>query len=322
MTDKDLNKDITTVEVDAAETPVEKVADASVVETVDGNADTATNKANRKRLIAIIAAVCVVVLVAAGLGGWMAWKRHELNVALTECDSAAATVKTVKAEYTKLVDGDAKTASEITVEQVKDGKTVETLAAAVKASAPETVTCPVKDKKAVQTATGKLNAQADWYKTHQAALSKAVKNVNSSKLDKTIDTATALLNDSDGKVQDNAVRDELGKAIEAKDEQAIAEATQKVNDSIAAKTKADEEAAAKAKAEAEAAAQAAAAAAQSYTSSNYGYSNSGSGSTGSGMSSGSSSGSSSSGSVKRPVSGGHGCGDSCPPASSDGLIHR
>ncbi len=121
----------------------------------------------------------------------------------------------------------------------------------------------------VQTATGKLNAQADWYKTHKAVLSKAVKNVNQSNLDKVIDTATALLNDSDGKVQDNAVRDELSKAIEAKDEKAISNASAKVNDSIAAKTKADEEAAAKAKAEAEAAAQAAAAQAQSsYTGGN------------------------------------------------------
>ncbi len=282
------------------ETTVNEAVEVDAVETVD----TTANKANRKRLTVIIAAVCAVVLVAAGVGGWVAWSRHELSVAQDDCAQASQTVKSVRAEYARLVAGDdVKTASAVTVEQVKDAKTVETLAAAVKASVPKSVACPVKDVKAVQAMTGKLKEQAKWFKTHKASLSKAVKQVNSSKLDKIIDDANTLLADSDGKVADNATRDELSKAIEAKAEQAIADATAKVNDSIAAKTKADEEAAAKAKAEEESAAQAAAAAAQqSY---NYGSAN---GSTSSGSSSGSSS-------WERSLasSGAHGvdCGNSC-----------
>ena len=68
-----------------------------------------------------------------------------------------------------------------------------------------------------------------------------------------------MLNDSDGKVQDAKTRDELSKAVKAKDADLIAAASKKVNDSMAAKTKADAEA--KAKAEQEAQAQAAAEAA-------------------------------------------------------------
>ena len=219
---------------------------------------------DKRKRIAIIAAVGAMVLVAAGVGGWWAWSNHELDMARASCAEAAQTVETAKAEYAKLADGDdVKTASAVTAEQVRDAKTVETLATELKASEPEAVACPVKDKKAVETTTGKLEEQAGWYKTHKANLNKAVGNVNQSKLDKVIDDANALLNDSDGKVADNVVRDELSKAIEAKDEQKITEATARVNDSINAKTKADEEA--RAQAEAEAAAAQAAAQAQSYT---------------------------------------------------------
>ncbi|NMN01477.1 colicin transporter [Bifidobacterium sp. DSM 109963] len=249
MDDKDLDEDVSAVGAEEAEEA----------------AETGTGKGDRKRLVAIIAAVVVVVLVAAGVGGWLAWSKHELDVAKADCASAAESVGSVKAGYAKLVAGDAKTASGITVEQVKDGKTVENLATELKASEPEVVDCPVKDVKGLKDATVKLGEQTDWYKTHKESLNKAVENVNQSKLDKIIDDATTLLNDSDGKVQDNAVRDDLSKAIEGRDERAIGEAVARVNDSVAAKTRADEEARAQAEAEAQAAAEAAAAQAQSYT---------------------------------------------------------
>jgi hypothetical protein len=198
--------------------------------------------ADKRKRIALIAVICVVVLVAAGTGGWLAWTKHELNTAKASCAQAADSLRVKANEYDALVNGDAATASAITVEQVKDAKTVETLAAALKEETPAYTGCVADSKTGLDTASTKLEEQANWYTTHQASLTKAVKNVNQSKLDKIIDTANDLLNDSDGKVQDNATRDELSKAIEAKDEQRITEATQKVNDSIAAKTKADEEA--------------------------------------------------------------------------------
>ena len=90
--------------------------------------------------------------------------------------------------------------------------------------------------------------------------------MNDSKLAKTIDTAKTLLESSNGNVQDDKTRKELSKAIEAKDEAAIAKASKAVNDSIAVKQKADEEAKAKAQAEADAkAAEEAAAAATAQT---------------------------------------------------------
>ena len=278
---------------------------------------------NKKTVTMIIAAVCAVVLVVAGVGGWLAWsrQRRELNTAKASCASASDSLRTKANAYDALVNGDAKAASGITTEQVKDATTVESLAKELKEEPPAYEGCVAGDKDGLDAATAKLNTQATWYETHRASLGKAVEQVNASKLDKVIDNANALLNDSDGKVQDNAVRDELSKAIEAKDEQQIADATAKVNDSIASKTRADEEA--RAQAEAEAAAQAAAeaaaaqaAAAQSY---NYGYTNSGysnsgyssgttsgSGSSSASTGSGSSGGSSSSGSSNGPRSVGYG----------------
>lgn len=83
-----------------------------------------------------------------------------------------------------------------------------------------------------------------------------MKAVNDSKLEKTVSDAERLLKNSDGKVADAATRDELSKAVKARDADKIAAASKKVNDSVTAKTKADEEA--QRKAEEEAAAQAAA----------------------------------------------------------------
>ena len=198
--------------------------------------------ADKRKRITLIAVIGAVALVAAGVGGWFAWSKHELSVAETSCASAAENVEAVRAEYAKLVAGDAKTMGEIMSDQVKDEKTVEALEAELKENEPNSVDCPVGNTKGLKNAAAELGEQADWYKTHEASLSKAVENVTASKLDKAIDDANALLADSNGKVADNAVRDELSKAIEAKDEQAIAEATTKVNDSIAAKTEADAQA--------------------------------------------------------------------------------
>ena len=74
------------------------------------------------------------------------------------------------------------------------------------------------------------------------AAGKLATATDKSKLDKTVETAQQLLKDSDGKVQDPKTRDELSKAIKARDADKIAAASKKVNDSVKAKEKADEEA--------------------------------------------------------------------------------
>ena len=152
--------------------------------------------------------------------------------------------------------------------------------------------------------------------------------MNDSKLAKTVSDAERLLKDSDGKVQDASTRDELSKAVKAKDAAGIAAASKKVNDSMAAKTKADGEA--QRKAEEEAAAQSAAEAAaaaqqaqQSYAQQSYtpsystpqqSYTPSYSG----GSTSGGGSGSSAPDFV--PISGGHGCTTDCGPLT-DYIYH-
>lgn len=280
---------------------------------------------DKRKRFTLLAIAAVAVVALAGTGGWMAFSAHALSVAKADCAKASDNVRVSANEYDALVNGDAETASEIKTEQVKDAKTVETLDKALKADAPTYPGCAADDEQGLQDATAKLNTQVKWYETHKASLSKAMKAVSASKLEKIIDDANTLLKDSDGRVQDNATRNELSKAIEAKNEQQIADATAKVNDSIAAKTKADEEA--KRKAEEEAAAAAAQTAAAQQQSYSYGYSSGSTGSYSGGSSSGSTGGSSSSGSnnlsaLEAQLNGGHGCTDDCPPPSSDGLIHH
>lgn len=102
--------------------------------------------------------------------------------------------------------------------------------------------------------TSLIEKNTGWYGKHEKSLKEAVKAVNDSKLEKTVSDAERLLKDSDGKVADAATRDELFKAVKARDADKIAAASKKVNDSVTARTKADEEA--QRKAEEEAAAQA------------------------------------------------------------------
>lgn len=303
----------------------------------DGNAagldGVVENKKSRKKTVIAVASVVVVaVLAGGGCLGWKAYTGHQLADARQACVEASESYRKAVNGYSTLVDGDAAAASQITAKQVADAKTVDALAAALKATEPKTVACVADDKAGYESKTGLIEKNAGWYGKHAKSLENAVKAVNDSKLAKTVSDAERLLNDSDGKVQDAKTRGELSKAIKTKDAGLIAAASKKVNDSVAAKTKADAEA--KAKAEQEAQAQAAAeAAAQAqaqaqraysapqqsytpaYTAPQQSYTPSYSG--------GSSSGATSSGGSGRvPISDGHGCTTDCPPPSSDGLIHH
>ena len=254
----------------------------------DGNAagldGVAENKKSRKRTVIAVASVAVVaVLAGGGYFGWKAYTGHRLADARQACVEASESYRKAVNGYSTLVDGDAATASRITVRQVADAKTVDALAAALKATGPKTVACVADDKAGYESKTGLIEKNAGWYGKHAKSLENAVKAVNDSKLAKTVSDAERLLKDSDGKVQDAKTRDELSKAVKAKDAGLIAAASKKVNDSMAAKTKADAEAKAKAEQEAQAQAAAEAAAAaqqaqQSYTPSYSGGSTSGGGS--------------------------------------------
>lgn len=253
------------------------------------NASKVIESGRPKWLVPAIAAGAAVVLVGAGFGGWHAYTTHELNVAKTACAQASESVREAANSYNLVVNGDAADASAIKVDQVKDAKTVDALAKALKETAPEYKGCVADGKDGLDAATVKLNSQAKWYESHEKTLDAAVKAVTESKaakaletakdaLSKKVDEASKLLSDSDGKVQDNATRETLTKAIDSgnklkdgKEPSKLDEARKTlelaikgVNDSIAAKTKADEEAAAAA-----AAAQAAAAQSNPYSNTTY-----------------------------------------------------
>ena len=294
---------------------------------VDGTVP--AGRKNRRPVVIGVAAVAAVALVAGGVCGYRAYENHRVSVARQACQSAVTDLgKTVKS-YKALLGADATTAALKTdATGVKDVKTLDALKQAVGAETPAVVKCDASGKAGLDAAAAKADKTAKGVKAAAKALESAVKAVESSKLDKTVADADGLYKATEGNVQDEKTREALKQAIAKRDAGAIAKAVKSVNDSKAAKEKADAEA--KAKAEQEAAEQAAAAQTQpqqsysaprqsytpSYTVPQQSYTPSYSG----GSTSGGGSGSSVPDFV--PTSGGYGCTDDCPPPSSDGLIHH
>lgn len=301
----------------------------------------------RPKWLAPAAVGCVLVLLAVGgVAGYRMWSARELAEAREACAVAADGARGAANDYNALVNGQAADASAVAVDQVKDARTVDALAKALKTRTPEYEGCVAGSKAGLDEATSKLDRQAAWYKTHAASLGKAVKAVESSRLDRTVEDAEKLLADSKGRVADEKTRSMLEQAIKDRDADAIGEAVNAVDGSVKAKAKADADAKARREAEekaqaeqeAQAAADAAAAQAQAQQQAQSyggGYSyGGGTGYTGGGYTDGgytgggtytppatgggNGGGSASSG----PISGGHGCTTDCPPPSSDGLIHH
>lgn len=222
---------------------------------------------DRKRpkwLVPLIAGgTAVVVLAAVGTGGYLYWNHNQLTAASEEC--ATSYDKAVKAQkkLTEYLKSDAlQTAIKVKDSEVKDAKTVGTLASTVKAAEKTKTTvpeCPSGNRADIEAMTKEIDGLATAYaKTVNLVRGKA-DAVNASKTDKTIADATRILNDSKGRVKDDKVRAALENAIKSKDGKAISDAVKAVNDSIKAKSDAD------AKARAEKAKQAADNAAQTQT---------------------------------------------------------
>ena len=278
---------------------------------------------NRRPVVIGVAAVAAVALVAGGVCGYRAYENHRVSMARQACQSAVTDLgKTVKS-YKALLGADATTAALKTdATSVKDAKTLDALKQAAGVETPGMVKCDASDKTGLDEATAKAGKATKGVNAAAKALASAVKAVESSKLDKTVADADGLYKATEGNVQDEKTREALKQAIAKRDAGAIAKAVKAVNDSKAAKEKADSEAKAKAEQEAqaqaaaEAAAQAQAQTQQSYSAPQQSYTPSYSG----GSTSGGGSGSSVPDFV--PSSGGYGCTDDCPPPSSDGLIHH
>lgn len=222
---------------------------------------------DRKRpkwLVPLIAGgTAVVVLAAVGTGGYLYWNHDRLTAASEECATSYDKAVKARKKLTEYLESDAlKTAVTVKDSEVKDAKTVGTLASTVKAAEKTKTTvpeCPSGNRADIEATTKKIDGLATAYaKTVNEVKGKA-DAVNASKTDKTVADATKILNDSKGRVKDDKTRTALENAIKSKDGKAISDAVKAVNDSIKAKSDAD------AKSKAEKAKQAADNAAQTQT---------------------------------------------------------
>lgn len=292
---------------------------------VDGTVP--AGRKNRRTVVIGVAAVAAVALVAGGVCGYRAYESHRVSMARQACQSAVTDLNKAVKSYEALLGADATTAALKTdATSVRDAKTLDALKQAAGAETPAMVKCDASDKIGLDAAAAKADKAAKGVKADAKALESAVKAVESSKLDKTVADADGLYKATEGNVQDEKTREALKQAIAKRDAGAIAKAVKSVNDSKAAKEKADAEA--KAKAEQEAAEQDAAAQTQpqqsysaprqsytpSYTAPQQSYTPSYSG----GSTSGGGSGSSVPDFV--PTSGGHGCTTDCGPLT-DYIYH-
>lgn len=336
------------------ENEIDKTEALEPVETAAANVAEARGGVDGRRrpkwLLPLIAVVCAVVLVVAGVVGWNMYRGAKLAEAKEACATAADGVRNNANEYNALLNGDAADAAAIKAEQVKDSKTVESLGKELKASAPEYEGCVAENAQGLDAATVKLGEQADWYKAHEKSLSKAVKAVTESKDSKRLDDAKAnlkakldeaskLLTDSDGKVQDNATRETLTNAIDAanklkdandatkidKAHKTLEDAINGVNASVQAKAEADAQTAAAAAAAAQAQAQAQSTytgGGSSYSGNTYG--RTGGSTSGSNTYRGATSGGSGPAAASAPkpnLNGAYGCGNSCT-GKDDGYYHH
>lgn len=266
-----------------------------------GTEDIPTRK-DRRPIIIAVAAVAATVLAVGGVCGYRVYENHRVSLARQACASAVADQSKAVKSYKALLNADATTAALKTdATSVKDAKTLDALKQAVGVETPGMVRCDASDKTGLDEAAAKADKTTKGVKADAKTLESAVRAVESSKLDKTVADADGLYKATDGKVADDKTRASLLEAIKKRDADAIAKAVKAVNDSKAAKDRADAEAAAKAQAEQEAAAQQAQQQAQAQRSYSYGsYSSGGwsggSGSTGGQSYSGGSQGSQSSGS--------------------------
>lgn len=216
-----------------------------------GAARAASKPKRPKWLVPVIAGGCAVVLAAGGTGGYLWWNHDRLTAASEECATSYDRAVKARKKLTEYLKSDAlQTAIRVKDSEVKDAKTVGTLASTVK-TASKTKTdipgCPADGLKDIKAVTARLDKTADVYAKTVGEVKAEAEAVNASKTDKIVADATRILNDSKGRVKDDKVRAALENAIKSKDGKAISDAVKAVNDSIKAKSDAD----AKARAEKE-----------------------------------------------------------------------
>lgn len=214
-----------------------------------------------KRVMLVGVGVAAVLALAA-CGGAYAWHHDQagrLASAQEACAAAHAdAVKAREALAAYLKSDEATAAAKVGKDQVKDAGTVDALASTVRAASDADPAVPdcAGDRAALEGAKAALEGTSASLGRQLDGVRADVKAVSDSRLAKTVDTATALYEDSDGKVADAKTRDRLKQAIDGRDPAALAKATDEVNASMKAKADADAKAQADAQAQAQAEAQA------------------------------------------------------------------
>lgn len=208
-----------------------------------GAARAASKPKRPKWLVPVIAGGCAVVLAAGGIGGYLYWNHDRLTAASEECATSYDRAVKARKKLTEYLKSDAlKTAVTVKDSEVKDAKTVGTLASTVK-TASKTKTdipgCPADGLKDIKAVTKEIDGLATAYSRTVSEVKGKAEAVNGSKLDRIIADATKVLDDSKGRVKDDKTRTALENAIKTKDGKAISDAVKAVNDSIKAKSDAD-----------------------------------------------------------------------------------
>lgn len=193
----------------------------------------------------ILLAACVTV------AGMSAWRSHEsataargLEQATADCATAHAAAKKAEQKLVEYLDGDRLAqAKAVTADKLADPETLETLdKLAEQYSEGERIpACAATDTETANATTSKLQAIEKKHTGNLSRLKKAAGAVFSSRLAHTVEQGERLYSSSEGKVQDEYSRALLRASIDKRDEEAITDAMDKVNASIDAKNKADEE---------------------------------------------------------------------------------
>ena len=187
---------------------------------------------------AVGAIVVAIALIVSGTAGWMAY-RHERETANSRCRHDASALRKTMKTYNGLLKGEAHTMATLDPSTATDPHSITALAKKLDEKQPNTVSCDADGISALKAADTSLCDAGAWYGLHLTKLRKATKAVKDSRTDKTIEQARQKLRDSDGKVQDEAVRDRLAKAIKSRNNARISQAMNDVDASMQAKQAAD-----------------------------------------------------------------------------------
>ncbi|MDB1165694.1 hypothetical protein PL702_02415 [Bifidobacterium breve] len=192
----------------------------------------------------ILLAACVTV------AGMSAWRSHESATAAREreqatadCAAAHAAAKKAERKLAEYLDGDRLAqAKAVTADKLADPETLETLNdLSERYAAGERIPTCAGGTETAQATTSTLRSAEKRNAKRLARVRKAVGAVFASRLAHTVEQGERLYSSSEGKVQDEYSRALLRASIDKRDEKAITDAMDKVNASIDAKNKADEE---------------------------------------------------------------------------------